>query len=484
MPFSSLLDASGEIHDALLTILSDMQPGLDSVDVAAQFFGDPDVIDTTAGKAKLKRLIARFRGMTLGEAHGMEGATADQPVSGLFRQKCSEWRKRVARRERIFGQAPKQPFSRDEEATAWGGTSVGANDFETHAAYLKFLDTFFLVTFTKAVNQQKSPPDAPLLLPFAKALVASDVAALAKLKSKAGAEGSAKSAPSSRLVRSQSFTDVRTSKPSPATELSQLRKPNKPAVDIKRSSSLGDVTKIGGMSGMETLGKEIVESLPKLVWLSRWSTESSPSQTRFGLVGTSEGRATMRVNVPLPLVVNCLWLLRNVYSAWASNTEVRVDITVQRGDLLLNVTETNTHGKEETPHRSRPARGKPKKLERLYGLAKAHSEPNIPQIVVLSPTTEEEEALASLALRGGRYSTRRKTGTDGNAAGDPIRPYSDSGIEWPLLLAHCEIKIPTRITWVEIGMVSFALAYRTSKTTTMTTTRAKTVRTSQPCSCQ
>ena len=445
VPFGSFLGASGDIYDALLTLLSDMPPSIATAEVTAQFFSDPDAIETASGKAKLKRLMSHFRSATLGEAGGIEDATSEQPLSVFYRQKCFEWEEEIAEKERLFGRAPHQLFTRpasdgwrsDLESTECPTPpSVGSFGFETSAAYLKFLDTFFLITFLKTLCQRPSNPCTPLLLPYASNLVAPEMKALTKLKNKADTEGATKPPHVSRLSRSQSFNDVRTSRPVSGI----VRLQSEQLTDVKRSSSLGDVNKVGGTSGMQSLGKQILDFLPRLVWLSRWSTQSSSSHSRLSFVGAGEGLSAMRVSVPLPLLVNCLWLLRNVYLAWACNTEVNVDITVQRGDLLHSVTDGSPAAKEETLKKDYSTLAKPKRsLGQFECLSKSLSESNIPEIVVLSPTTDEEGLFGVLGMEKGNNNKKGKSKE--NRTKPPVAYHSDSGKALPPLLGNAELHV-------------------------------------------
>ena len=448
------------------------------------------MVQTTSGRAKFKRLMAQFRGVSLREDGGLNEEQADEPLSVYYRKKCMDWEEELMDREKLFGRVCEQFFEVDEveseKATADDegvvarhgdqAMAVGTALFETQPSYFQFLDTFFMITVSKTVltHHNKAPYPVPLLSSYSKHLLASDTKSLAVLQQKAHSDTPAKSikGPSS-LFRSQSFTDVRSSRSKPEAPSSGLGS----GMEIKRSSSLNDVAGLDSLPGIRTLGSLMLELLPSLTWLSRWSLEGSSlpsSNFELSIPGANESHPVMRVHVPLPLLVNGLWLLQNVYWPWVSETEVLVDIKVIRPKIspqkkitdvaterspVLNdattlpkglrkvlsdsniqrsanrTTKRNTiagegqrlqasHHHQSTPDMLRksqgdarsaayettePSRSLPTKAQReerpfirplrkdlrlaqrLDRIPKSNSEPNIPNIVVQSPTTDEEK---------------------------------------------------------------------------------------------
>lgn len=355
-----MLGAEDKINDTLLTLLSEMPLTVATAELTAQFFNDPEVVQTTSGRAKFKRLMTQFRGASV-----QDGEHSEEPLAVIYRRKCMEWEEELSEREKLFGKVSDQFFPVDgahenvptyertsDERTAngraaYGGSfdegtavarhrnqviTVGTAPFETESSYFQFLDTFFMITVSKTVLAQpnKAPHPIPLLSSYSKHLLAADTKSLVALQQKAHSDVPAKPIKvSSSLFRSRSFTDVRSSRSKPDDPAPRLTT----GTDIKRSNSMNDVAKLGSLPGIQTLGSLILDLLPSLTWLSRWTLEgSSLPSSNFDLSagGSKESLPVMRVHVPLPLLVNGLWLLQNVYWPWVSNAEVVVDIKVIR----------------------------------------------------------------------------------------------------------------------------------------------------------
>lgn len=352
-PFSSLLSAEDKINDTLLTLLSELPPTIATAQLTAQFFNDPEVVETASGRAKFKRLMAQFRGVTVHDGEGCE-----EPLSVVYRKKCMDWEDELGEREKLFGNIYYQFFSLNDaqecpsthgraadgsvpgildEVAAFvrenpQALTVGAAFFETESSYFEFLDTFFMITVSKTVlaQQNKAPYPTPLLSTYRNHILAVDTRAFAVLQQRA--HGAKPIKGTSSLFRSQSFTDVRSSRSKPEATATAPKLGT--GGDIKRSNSMNDVANLGSLPGVETLRTQILDLLPSLTWLSRWTLEGSalPS-SNFDLAGrglAEESPPVMRIHVPLPLLVNGLWLLQNVYWPWVSNAEVVVDIKVIR----------------------------------------------------------------------------------------------------------------------------------------------------------
>lgn len=510
------------MNDTLLTLLSELPPSSATAELTAQFFNEPDVVQTTSGRAKFKRLMAQFRGVSLREDSGLNDEQADEPLSVYYRKKCMEWEEELIERENLFGRVCEQFFEVDdasENATADEegivarsgnqAVAVGTALFETQQSYFQFLDTFFMITVSKTLLAQhsKAPYPVPLLSSYSKHLLASDTKSLAMLQQRSHSDTPAKPIKSlSSLFRSQSFTDVRSASSKPEAPSSSLGS----GVEIKRSSSLNDVAGLDSLPGIRTLGSLMLELLPSLTWLSRWSLEGSslPSSNFDGSIpGANESHPVMRVHVPLPLLINGLWLLQNVYWPWVSDREVLVDMKVVRPKIIpqKKITDVATdrspvlkdattsskglrkvlsdsniersanrttkrnsiagegqglqvsHHHQSTPDMLRksqddarsvayettePSRSVPTKVQqeerplprplrkdlrvtqRLDRIPKSNSEPNIPNIVVQSPTTDEEKDFSG-ALKKRHF--LQENGRPVVAPGSPTTYHSDTG---------------------------------------------------------
>lgn len=460
-----MLDAEDRINDTLLTLLSESLPTVATAKLTAQYFNDPEVIQTTSGKAKFKRLMASFRGACVSDDTGQE-----EPLSVIYCKKCVDWAEEVSKQEELFGKVCDQFVficDEDDDVPLDDHTkAVGTSLFEMQPSYFEFLDTFFMVTVSKILLSQQNKPSSsvPILSSHKEHLISSDTKSIAVLRRKGQKETPVQlTSRASSLFRSQSFTDVRSKADIIPPSLGT-------SGEIKRSSSMNDVSKLDSLPGIQSLGSFILDLLPTLTWLSRWALQgSSLPSSNFGSRGSEETLPVMRVHVPFPLLVNGLWLLQNVYRPWVSNAEVTVDIKVIRQvtrqrlpdvakgpsapvlqvatttpkdrrlrkvlsdsnvrksedksiirdrisrqrmkegddnrsapDLLENIQDVMSLSNNATASKINPSKQEPIELTRLIRkdlrsiqhidrIPKSNSEPNIPNIVVHSPTTDEEK---------------------------------------------------------------------------------------------
>ncbi|XP_048582727.1 uncharacterized protein LOC5517350 isoform X2 [Nematostella vectensis] len=392
LPFSSLLGATSQLYDTLLTLLSEMTPSVTTAEITAQHFHDPDIIPTTAGKAKLKRLISRFRRVTLYDAGCDDAEDPDAPLSVYYREKCIQCEHDFIERRELFGPVQVKVFEREELADEYPISSnkisfklnkerpqVGALMLESSSAYLGFLDTFFIIVVSKT-SQYNQSLTTPLLLAFEKVFTAPETKSLKEIQAKASTLKRKAPLPKIGLIRSQSFADVRSSRP----RARHLESPTASCVegpsDYKRSSSLNDLGKAGNTSGIAVLGAEIMKLLPKLVWLSRWSSQGSSHTLDVTTLRTSEGRPVMKVQVKLQLLINSIWLMKNVYIPWQRDEKVNPEFLKPIPKAMFNPSLAKFNTEAAAP--SKPE----KTLIRRYA-----SDTDIPRVMVQSPTTEEED---------------------------------------------------------------------------------------------
>ncbi|KAK3727848.1 hypothetical protein QZH41_001625 [Actinostola sp. cb2023] len=273
-PFGSFLGASAQVNDSLLTLLSEMQPSITTAQITAQHFPDSNLIHTTSGRAKFKRLMTQFRAITLREAGSIEEDNSDEPLSVFYREKCLEWEDELKERERLFNKVMIEVFQREinDDDLPHGSAKptfltnkdlpcVGSLVFETSQCYLEFLDTFFIITFTKTAEEMtgQATTAIPLLLPYEKLFTFTETKTLRELQVKTTVDKERKPPVETSLYRSQSYTDVRSTKPRQSFSGVQT--------GIRRSSSMSDVNKAN--SGIAVLGADILDMLPRLAWLSR-----------------------------------------------------------------------------------------------------------------------------------------------------------------------------------------------------------------------
>ena len=238
------------------------------------------------GRAKFKRLMSQFRGITLREAGSIEEENSDEPLSVFYREKCLEFEDELKDREQLFGRVQIEVFQREnnDEDLPLGSAKppvsfttnkdlpcVGSTIFETSEVFLKFLDTFFMITFTKTAVEMtgQATTAIPFLLPYETLFTFNETKTLRELQIKATADKHKKPPIETSLHRSQSYTDVRSSKPSGRQSFSRNVSLHSGQTDIRRCSSMSDVTKAGANSGFVVLGEDLMDVLPRLAWLSR-----------------------------------------------------------------------------------------------------------------------------------------------------------------------------------------------------------------------
>ena len=116
----------------------------------------------------------------------------------------------------------------------------------TDQSYFEFLDTFFIITFSKS-----SPPQLaqiiepiPVLTPYSERFLAADTRTLADIRRKKTAERPSEPNARSSLYRSHSFTDVRSSGFKRGNLQHADKLTSKDDGAIKRVSSLNDLRRL------------------------------------------------------------------------------------------------------------------------------------------------------------------------------------------------------------------------------------------------
>ena len=194
--------------------------------------------------------------------------------------------------------------------------------------------------------------------------------------------------------------------------------------------------RLGAVSGFDILGADLLDLLPVLVWLNRWVHESVSSAGSILDVSTSSISKThslMRVHVPLPLVVNSMWLLKNVYCPWTTKSQPAKkqesnlqDVTLRYGLVLHDDSVAHTssshagnqqHLATEVPsshdvittslHLSHLTDNSGPVSEGAPEQENAGTPDEVPSIVVQSPTSDETTFTLGRVMAGGRRNKQK-----------------------------------------------------------------------------
>lgn len=293
LPFSRFLDATEEILDGILTMISELPLDEETFDLLARYFHNPSPFLGIPATDKLNRITRKIRNRTDVLENG-------ESPSVLFLQKCKKQRKE---------QKKMAPLScnRFLEAVPEFCDSL---EYQHDIAFLSFLDTFLLVTLAKSITTEdyKKPP---LILPYPDKPTL-EIPSFDETTNKKNNLG---------IQRSQSFQDMTSMKGKPGNVLlspDYLQSENDS--QFNRSSSLIDLRRIQPSS----FSQELKEFLPTLLWLKRWCLIQvhHKGTVNKGFVNTRSVNMTntptaIRVRLPLKLVVNTLWLMENYYKDFA-----------------------------------------------------------------------------------------------------------------------------------------------------------------------
>ena len=173
VPFSQALNAEAEIYGVILSLLVELPTSADTARVFAEHFHDTDDMHPEI-QDRVHMILKEWNAIFLNEP------MMEKISSGKFPGKTprgatmsTEFHKRaqkmdIAKRKRVklFGTYENIVFASEDENEPL--TIVGSRPFEHEESYLKFLDTFYAVCFTKLTDEeaQSQSISYPLLAPY------------------------------------------------------------------------------------------------------------------------------------------------------------------------------------------------------------------------------------------------------------------------------------------------------------------------------
>lgn len=301
LPFSDFLNATDDVFDGILTILSELPLNGETVDLLAQYFHSPPSSLSIPTSEKLNRMTRKVRN----KAEGLENS---ESLTIRFQQQCEKRRKEV----------------KNISTKSYGNTFLEiipefckTLEYQHDYAFLRFLDTFLLITLAKNITSEDYKK-TPLILPYQdKPTLEVEIAAVEETP-KTNRKISTKS--NSRIYRSRSFQDVGNIRKKPG---SHLLSPDNLESDkdtpLHRSNSLTDLRRVKS----STLGTELQAFLPILLWLKRWCLIEECQKGNQGVnksysfLNATVTPTAIRVRLPIKLLVNALWLMENYYKDFA-----------------------------------------------------------------------------------------------------------------------------------------------------------------------
>ena len=299
LPFSDFLIATEDVLDGILTMLSELPLNGEIVDLLARYFHTPSPLLSIPTTDKLNRMTRKIRN----KAEGLENG---ESLTVRFQQQCE---KRRTEKNKISVQPFENHFL---EVIPEFCRSL---DYQHDFAFLRFLDTFLLITLAKNITSEDYKK-APLILPYKdKPTLEAELSSIEETTTRKG-KISRKS--SFGIQRSQSFQDVGNIKKKPG---SSLLSPDDLDSDkpIDRSNSLTDLRRVQS----STFSQELQAFLPTLLWLKRWclieehQKGNQSVNKSYSLLNMTTTPTAIRVRLPLKLVVNTLWLIENYYKDFA-----------------------------------------------------------------------------------------------------------------------------------------------------------------------
>ncbi|XP_071477221.1 uncharacterized protein [Diadema antillarum] len=456
-PFSRFLHLEDEVNDILLTVISELPLSKETVSILGRHFHQLDGLPPFL-EEKLSRLREKLRRKKVAVDHekarrrekggandGERRSVAFETLMTHYKRQSKRRRAELETRKSVFGSLDDSVFEASdvEGANERGGTPklgidtantaesntepsrnpgevadsspsqfplvVGSREFEGNAAFLHFLETFFLVTFGSQVQDEMymSQRELPLIGAFQSRILetefrkstarhqnkshleevqvshlslchspceTSDVD-LNKKSLTTGVRGPGLfkklfgcplekdnnvAVPRLSLQRSGSFSSLQDSDAVDSPDLFVRRRSSKKSVKMgvqlkKCKTSFVSLTPSDCFRQVRmNLGEEYVEPAELLEWLTRWAGRK-PSKAFQRLEGTGdESRALMQVKLPQQLVLLSVWLLKQVYIPHAFKTDRVTSSRVRR----TRSREPSPHGKVQFKFRSKHSSNK------------------------------------------------------------------------------------------------------------------------------
>lgn len=301
LPFSDFLNATDDVLDGILTMLSELPLNGETVDLLAQYFHSPPSSLSIPTTEKLNRMTRKVRNKA-------EGLESSESLTIRFQEECDKRRKEV----------------NNVSTKSFGNTFLEiipefckTLEYQYDYAFLRFLDTFLLITLAKNITPEDYKK-TPLILPYKDKPTLDEEVSSIEETTKTSRKLSTKT--SFGIYRSRSCQDVGNIRKKPG---SNLLSPNKLESDkrtpLHRSNSLTDLRRVKS----SILSDELQSFLPILLWLKRWCLIEECQKGNQGVnksysfLNATVTPTAIRVRLPLKLVVNTLWLMENYYKDFA-----------------------------------------------------------------------------------------------------------------------------------------------------------------------
>ena len=304
MPFSHFLNVTDEVLDGILTLLFELPLNCETVDLLAQYFHTPSPSLSLATTEKLNRMTRRIRNNA-----GHFGQEKGESLTVRFQQQCKK------RRDKENNVSAKQPGSNSLEPLPTFCESV---HYEHDSAFLRFLDTFLLITLAKNVTSDDYKK-VPLIQPYSDRPTLK--AEMSSIETATRAKEKCCRKNTLGIQRSQSFHDVgNIKKKSKSSLLSPSDLDSNEHKQVNRSNSLTDLRRIQPSN----LSEELQKFLPVLLWLKRWCLVDEShkgnqgANKSYSFLNMTTTPTAIRIQLPLKLVVNTLWLDENYYKDYGN----------------------------------------------------------------------------------------------------------------------------------------------------------------------
>ncbi|GAB1606547.1 ciliogenesis and planar polarity effector 1-like [Argonauta hians] len=159
MPFSHYIADEAWSYKVLLSVLAEIQPSVYSAQILATFCYDTEQLDSEV-QEKLEILLNRWQTFPVSNSQSVKpkaGAlkktlSSEKSLSVYFQEYCCIVQKKIDKKKNFFGNFCEFLF--DTKSTTEHSTNVGSFPFEINVAYIKFLDMFYDISFSKQLEEE------------------------------------------------------------------------------------------------------------------------------------------------------------------------------------------------------------------------------------------------------------------------------------------------------------------------------------------
>ena len=198
LPFSDFLAGDHAFQHAVLALLLELPHTEESARILAQHFHDPDSLDPEV-QEKLQWILKEWQRVFIekepvpnkddssdsSETSGYGGMSSPRgkTLSVLYHRLIPKVERMVNKKAKTFGEYKDQVYSNpDQSAKQEHGLHVGSRHMESTEEYLQFLDLFYAVSFSKALDEIRDrgsgSKSLPLLTRFSGALRSQELESL------------------------------------------------------------------------------------------------------------------------------------------------------------------------------------------------------------------------------------------------------------------------------------------------------------------